>query len=249
MQQTSRAAENLRRVRYKVAVMSGKGGVGKTTVAANLAALLAARGLGVGLLDADIDCPNIGKILGITETFGMNGQQLRPVEKFGIKLASMSFFGAPEGQPTIWRGPLIHKAILQLLGMTEWGLLDFLITDMPPGTHDAALTIMQFVPVDGIVIVTTPQELSIQDAVKSANVARQFGKPFGIVENMAGDVFGTGAEKTAKQLGAPFLGSIPLAKEIRESCDEHVPIVLTDENIRKDFEEIEKNLREKVLGK
>lgn len=247
-QQADRAAESLKRIKHKVAVMSGKGGVGKTTVAVNLAALLAAKGYAVGLLDADIDCPNVGKILGIAEAFEMKGQQLKPVEKFGVKIASMSFFGAPEDQPTIWRGPLIHKAILQLLGMTEWGLLDFLITDMPPGTHDATLTVMQFVPVDGIVIVTTPQEMSLMDAVKSANVARQFGKRFGIVENMAGEIFGKGADKVAKQLNAPFLGSLPLSKEIRESCDRHEPVVLSNERIRKEFERIEKNLREKVLG-
>ncbi len=247
-QQTDRTSENLQRVRYKIAVMSGKGGVGKTTVAVNLAALLAVKGYKVGLLDADIDCPNVGKILGINEIFEMKGQQLKPVEKFGMKISSMSFFGAPEGQPTIWRGPLIHKAIMQLAGMTEWGLLDFLIIDLAPGTHDATLTVMQFVPIDGIVIVTTPQELSIQDAIKSANVARQFGKRFGIAENMAGEIFGTGTEKAAKETGALFLGSIGLEKKIRESCDNHVPIVLTDEKIRKEFEKIEKNMREKVLG-
>ncbi|MBI4245203.1 MAG: Mrp/NBP35 family ATP-binding protein [Planctomycetes bacterium] len=248
-QQTDRMKENISRVRYKIAVMSGKGGVGKTTVAVNLAALFAAKGYKVGLLDADIDCPNIGKILGINETFQFtDSKRLIPIEKYDIKIASMSFFGQPEDTPHIFRGPIIHSAIMQMLEMTEWGLLDFLIIDMPPGTSDAALTIMQFVPLDGIVIVTTPQELSLQDATRSANVAKQFGKRFGIVENMAGDVFGKGADKIARQLDAPFLGSLPLSKEIRESCDKHMPIVLASEKIRKEFEKIVENLKKKVLG-
>ncbi len=247
-QQVDNVSENLQRIRYKVAVLSGKGGVGKTTIAVNIAALLAARGYKVGLLDADIDCPNVGKILGIAETFEIqDNKKLAPIEKFGIKIASMSFFGQPEDAPHIFRGPIIHSSILQLLSMTEWGLLDFLITDMPPGTSDATLTLMQFVPLDGIIIVTTPQELSLTDAIKSANVARQFGKRFGIAENMAGDVFGKGDDKIAKKLGAPFLGSVPLSKDIRESCDEHTPIVLTNEKIRKEFERIVENLRKRVL--
>jgi len=248
-QQTDKVSENLRRVKHKIAVLSGKGGVGKTTIAVNLAALLAAKGYKVGLLDADVDCPNIGKILGIEETFEMTEQKrLKPVEKYEIKIASMSFFGQPSGAPIIFRGPMIHSAIMQMLEMTEWGVLDFLIIDMPPGTSDAALTVMQFVPLDGIVIVTTPQELSLEDAVRSANMAKQFGKRFGIVENMAGEIFGKGADKTARKLAVPFLGSIPLSREIRESCDSHVPIVLKDEKTAKEFEKIANNLKTKVLG-
>ena len=175
-------------------------------------------------------------------------KRLKPVEKYEIKIASMSFFGQPSGAPIIFRGPMIHSAIMQMLEMTEWGVLDFLIIDMPPGTSDAALTVMQFVPLDGIVIVTTPQELSLEDAVRSANMAKQFGKRFGIVENMAGEIFGKGADKTARKLAVPFLGSIPLSREIRESCDSHVPIVLKDEKTAKEFEKIANNLKTKVLG-
>lgn len=239
--------KKLGRIKHKIAILSGKGGVGKTVVAVNLAALLAQK-YKVGLLDADIDCPNIGKILGVEDRFlPLRDKKLKPLEKYGIKIASMAFFGEDEGMPAVWRGPIIHKAILQLLELVEWEVLDFLIIDMPPGTSDAALTVMQDLSIDAAVVVTTPQELALQDAIKSANLVRKFNKPFGIVENMVGDIFGSGSERIAQLLSAPFLGSLPLSKKIKESCDNHEPVVFQDKEMRKIFEEIVERMRKNVL--
>src|SRR3989338_856182 len=197
---------NLDQIKHKIAVLSGKGGVGKTTVAVNMAALLAKKGYKVGLLDSDIDCPNVGKMLGIEEIFRIDEGMLVPMEKYGMKILSMAFFQSDD-KPTIWRGPLIHSAIMQLIEKSDIGVLDYLIIDMAPGTHDSTLTVFQFLDVSSAVVVTTPQPLAIMDAKKSALAARHFGKPAGIVENMTGDMFGAGGGMVlAKELGAPFLG-------------------------------------------
>lgn len=242
--------KNLSKIKYRIAVLSGKGGVGKTTVSVNIACMLARQGAKVAVLDADIDCPNIGKILGVTEKFKLKDNKLIPVQKFGIKLASMDFFDKSEGAPTIWRGPLIHGSILQLLELADFGDVEYLIIDMPPGTSDAALTVMQSLPIDYMIIVTTPQELSLNDAAKSANMAKQFGKKTAIIENMSGEIFGTGGgEQLAKKLDVPFLGSIELSKYVRKACDEHMPIVLSNEKFKRNFEAIVERLRKEVLGK
>lgn len=198
----------------RIAVLSGKGGVGKTTVAVNIATMLAKQGQRVGLLDADIDCPNVPEVLGIDEKIQLSEDGLfRPPEKNDVKVSSMALF-EQEG-PTMWRGPLIHKAIMQLLEKTDWGDLDYLVIDMPPGTSDAALTIMQFVGIDAVVIVTTSQKLAVKDAEKSAKMAMQFHLPTGVVENMAGDVFGQGGgEKIAEQLSIPLLGKVNLDRKV-----------------------------------
>ena len=240
-QREERMKEKLSGVRHRIAVMSGKGGVGKSTTAVNIACMLAKRHK-VGLLDADIDCPNIVNLMGIEEKFDNSYQ---PAEKYGVKVSSMSLIEMESG-PTMWRGPLIHSAIMQLLELTEWGTLDYLIIDMPPGTSDAALTVMQFVGINAAVIVTTSQDLSMMDAAKSAKMALGFYKPVGIVENMSGEVFGSGGGETlASELSIPFLGRVELSKQMRESCDRGVPAVMNNINV-KNFEVIVNNI-EKML--
>ncbi len=243
-QRADRTRENLSHIRHKIAVMSGKGGVGKTTVAVNLACMLAKR-YSVGLLDADIDCPNVAQLMGIEEKFRPGENGFLPAEKYGVKISSMSLIES-EG-PALWRGPLIHSAIIQLSEMTEWGVLDYLIIDMPPGTSDASLTVMQFLGIDAAAIVTTSQSSSMADATKSAKMALGFMKPTGIVENMSGDVFGTGGGKTlADELSIPFLGRIELTKQIRECCDRGVPAVINNVNV-KNFEVIVSNIERHLL--
>jgi ATP-binding protein involved in chromosome partitioning len=238
--------ENLLKIRHKIAIMSGKGGVGKTTIAVNLACTLAKKGRSVGLLDADIDCPNITNLFDIEEKFGKTPSGLIPVEKYGVKISSMSLIEMDSG-PVMWRGPLIHSAIIQLLELTEWGDLDYLILDMPPGTSDASLTVMQFVGIDAAVVVTTSQQLAMMDATKSAKMALGFYKPVGIVENMSGEVFGSGAGETiANELSIPFLGRIDLSKQMRECCDRGIPAVMNNV-CAKNFEIITNNMEKYLL--
>lgn len=244
-QRAAKMAEKISGIKYKIAVMSGKGGVGKTTITANIACMLAKKGKAVGVLDADIDCPNIGNLLGFEEKFQNSGNSLIPPEKYGVKLSAMSLFDA-EG-PTMWRGPLIHSAIIQLLEMTDWGSIDYLLIDMPPGTSDASLTVMQFIGVDAVIVVTTSQELAMMDATKSAKMVMGFYKPVGIIENMSGEVFGSGGgQQLAEELSLPFLGSVELSKKMRECCDRGVPAVLNGTNV-KNFEVIVSNIEKHLL--
>ncbi len=240
-EQFNKLKANLDRIKYKIAVLSGKGGVGKTTIAVNMAALLAKKGYKVGLMDADIDCPNVGKMLGIEENFRIEDGRLMPVEKYGMKVLSMAFFQSGD-TPTIWRGPLIHSAIMQLMEKSDMGDIDYLIIDMAPGTHDSTLTVFQFLDVSAVVVVTTPQPLAIMDAKKSALAARHFGKHVGIVENMEGDMFGMDrGMELAKELGVPFLGSVPMSKEM--ASENPIPAVLRSEKIKAMFEEIVGNMK------
>lgn len=230
---------NLRGIRYKIAVMSGKGGVGKTTVAINIAASLS-KDNRVSILDADVDCPNVNKFLGIRERFSAKGDRIIPVERFGMKIVSFASFQEREDQPIIWRGPLLSNALMQVLGQVEWGDLDYLIVDLPPGTSDAPLTIMQMLKPDGMVIVTNPQDVALTDARRSVNMARKMGVPvLGIIENMAGDVFGRGgAERAARDLGIPFLGRIELDAVISRSAERGEPLALERHKIAEDFRKI-----------
>ncbi|WP_288971804.1 Mrp/NBP35 family ATP-binding protein, partial [uncultured Mesorhizobium sp.] len=222
-----------------IAVASGKGGVGKSTTAANLALGLAANGLKVGVLDADIYGPSMPKLLGIhgkPET--VDGKILKPKENYGLKVMSMGFL-VDEETPMIWRGPMVMSALTQMLREVEWGPLDVLVVDMPPGTGDAQLTMAQQVPLAGAVIVSTPQDLALIDARKGLNMFRKVDVPLlGIVENMSYfiapdtgkryDIFGHGgAQKEAERLGVPFLGAVPLEMGIRESSDAGTPVVAT----------------------
>jgi len=216
----------------KIAVMSGKGGVGKTTVAVNLAACLA-RDSAVGLFDADVDCPNINKFLGINGRFSIRDGKIEPVDRFGIKVISPASLQERATDPIIWRGPMLSNAIIELLDKTEWGNLDYLIIDLPPGTSDVPLTVMQSLKPDWVIIVTTPQDVSVTDAEKAANMAKELDIPvLGVIENMSGDIFGEGGGKrAAKELGVNFLGRIGLDRKISASCEHGKPAVLEDSNL------------------
>lgn len=225
-----------------VAVASGKGGVGKSTTAVNIALGLAAGGKKVGLLDADIYGPSMPRMLGISGRPDTNdGKTLEPMENYGLKVMSMGFL-VDEDTPMIWRGPMVQSALEQMMRDVNWGELDVLIVDMPPGTGDAQLTMAQRVPLTGAVIVSTPQDIALLDARKGLNMFRKVDVPvLGIVENMSyfvcphchgqTDIFGHGgARDTAAELGIDFLGEIPLHLDIRETSDAGHPIVVSSPN-------------------
>jgi ATP-binding protein involved in chromosome partitioning len=222
-----------------IAVASGKGGVGKSTTAVNLALALRELGLKVGILDADIYGPSMPKLLAIRErpqTIG--GNRLRPIERFGVPVMSIGFL-IEEETPMIWRGPMVMSALTQMLREVEWGALDVMVVDMPPGTGDAQLTMAQQVPLKGAVIVSTPQDLALIDARRGIAMFRRVNVPvLGIVENMStficpqcgarSDIFGHGgARREAERLGVPFLGEVPLDIAIREKSDAGSPVVAT----------------------
>ena len=222
-----------------IAVASGKGGVGKSTTAVNLALALRELGLKVGILDADIYGPSMPKLLAIRErpqTIG--GNRLRPIERFGMPVMSIGFL-IEEETPMIWRGPMVMSALTQMLREVEWGALDVMVVDMPPGTGDAQLTMAQQVPLKGAVIVSTPQDLALIDARRGIAMFRRVNVPvLGIVENMStfvcpqcgtrSDIFGHGgARREAERLGVPFLGEVPLDIAIREKSDSGSPVVAT----------------------
>ena len=237
-EQTERIKENLSKIKNKIAIISGKGGVGKTTLAVNLSALLAFK-YKTGLLDADIDCPNVNKALGIKEMLRAENERIIPIEKYGIKVISMASIASPD-QPIIFRGPRLTMAVRQFLELTEWGDLDYLIIDLPPGTGDIPLTVMQLIDLKGVIIVTTPQDIAVGDARRVVNMTRELKVPvFGIVENMSGEMFGIGGgEVAAKELKVPFLGRLDLNKKIREYTDKGIPAVLEDEKTRENFKKI-----------
>ena len=222
-----------------IAVASGKGGVGKSTVAVNLAVALAQTGAKVGLLDADIYGPSIPIMMGVHERPTSDGKKLFPIERHGVKMMSIGFI-VPEDTAVIWRGPMVMRAVEQLLYDVDWGVLDYLVVDLPPGTGDAQLTLAQKVPVTGAVIVTTPQDVALIDAGKGVNMFQELKVPIlGIVENMSyfvcphcegrTDLFSHGGGlKVAEKLGVPFLGEIPLSADVRESGDLGTPIVEAD---------------------
>ncbi len=230
-------------VKNILAISSGKGGVGKSTIAVNVAVALAQMGAKVGLLDADIYGPNDPTMLGLTDaqvmvTKGPQGDILEPAFNHGVKLVSMAFL-IDKDQPVIWRGPMLNGIIRQFLYQVNWGELDYLIVDMPPGTGDAQLTMAQAVPMAGAIIVTTPQTVALLDARKGLKMFQQLGvSVLGIVENMSYfvppdmpdkqyDIFGSGGgEKTAAELGVPLLGRVPLEIPVREGGDGGVPIVV-----------------------
>jgi ATP-binding protein involved in chromosome partitioning len=220
-----------------IAVASGKGGVGKSTVAANLALGLQALGLRIGVLDADIYGPSMPRLLGLRgRPEPLGGRTLKPLERYGLKVMSIGFL-VEEETPMIWRGPMVQSALVQMLREVAWGELDVLVVDMPPGTGDAQLTMAQQVPLAGAVIVSTPQDLSLIDARKGLAMFQRVDVPvLGIVENMSyflcphcgerTDIFGHGgAEHEATRIGVPFLGAVPLHMKIREFSDEGTPVV------------------------
>lgn len=223
-------------VKHIVAVASGKGGVGKSTVAANLAVALAASGAKVGLIDADIYGPNIPMMLGVRKPPEQQNGKLLPAESHGLKLISMSFF-VPEDTAIVWRGPMVHNAIQQFFRDVIWGPLDYLLIDLPPGTGDAQLSISQLVTLAGVITVTTPQEVALHDVRKGMSMFQKVNVPLlGIIENMSyyicrhcgerEDIFSHGGgRQAAEKLGVPFLGAIPIDSAIRIGGDEGMPIV------------------------
>jgi ATP-binding protein involved in chromosome partitioning len=225
-----------------IAVGSGKGGVGKTTLSVNLAVALAKMGHKVGLLDADVYGPNVPLMLGVNAQPKMAGEnRIEPLQAYGLKVISVGFLN-PGDKPIIWRGPMLHQIMKQFLGQVEWGHLDYMIIDLPPGTGDIALSLVQSVPLTGAVVVSTPSDVSLQDARKAIEMFRQMKVDLvGVVENMSFftcphcnheiDIFSRGgAETMATRLGIPFLGSIELDPEVRKSGDGGKPVVLEGEN-------------------
>ena len=228
-------------VRNLIAVGSGKGGVGKTTVAVNLAVALAKLGHKVGLLDADVYGPNVPLMMGINQTPMAQGERIQPLRNFGVKLMSMGFLN-PGDKPLIWRGPMLHSVIQQFLRGVDWGELDYLVIDLPPGTGDVQLTLIQTAPITGAIVVTTPSAVSLEDARKAIHMFSQVRvEILGIVENMSYlivpgtnqklDVFGSGAGKrTAESMGVNFLGEIALDPEVRIGGDTGQPVAMRDES-------------------
>ena len=236
-QQKREITDRLSHIKTKIGVYSGKGGVGKTTVAVNLAVALAQKGYRVGLMDADIDCPNATKVIAATEPPAHEEGKFIPPEAFGVKVMSMAFFQQNEEEAIIWRGPMVHNAISQFLEITDWGELDFLVVDLPPGTSDAPLTVMQTLSLDGFIVVTTPQALAKLDAKRSVNMIRKMNvNILGVVENMSGDMFGSGAgEELAKETGTPFLGRLELRREYRDVTR---PTVLVSKKVSQEYDQI-----------
>jgi ATP-binding protein involved in chromosome partitioning len=258
----SRSIPGVPGVEAVIAVASGKGGVGKSTTAVNLALGLRDLGMRVGVLDADIYGPSMPRLLAIKgkpETIG--GRMLRPIDSYGLKVMSIGFL-VEEETPMIWRGPMVMTAITQMLREVEWGTLDIMVVDMPPGTGDAQLTLAQQVPLAGAVIVSTPQDLALIDARRGIAMFRRVDVPvLGIVENMSyflcphcgerSDPFGHGGAKAeAERLSVPFLGEVPLEIEIRETSDAGLPIVATkpDSAHAKIYRDIAARVRDQMAG-
>lgn len=222
-----------------VAIGSGKGGVGKTTVSVNLAIGLAKLGKRVGLLDADVYGPNVPLMMGTRESPTGHAERIHPVEKFGVKIMSMGFL-SPGDKPLVWRGPMLHNVIQQFLRNVEWGELDYLLIDLPPGTGDVALSLIQTAAISGAVVVTTPSDVSLEDARKAVNMFQQVKVPvLGMVENMSYliapgsgeriDVFGQGGGKrTAEAMQIPYLGELALDPEVRIGGDSGAPVTSRD---------------------
>jgi ATP-binding protein involved in chromosome partitioning len=234
---TTQAPQMLPGVKNIIAVASGKGGVGKSTISVNLAVALAKAGASVGLLDADITGPNIPMMIGAEgQPVASATGKISPIEAHGVKVISIQFF-LPEGQPVVWRGPLVGGAIQQFLRDVDWGDLDYLVVDLPPGTSDAQLTLAQSVPLTGAVLVTTPQQVALSDVAKALAMFRRVSVPIlGLVENMSGfvcahcgevtDIFGRGGgEAYAAESGIDFLGAVPLDITLRQGADVGVPAV------------------------
>lgn len=245
-------------IRNAIAIGSGKGGVGKSTVSVNIAVALAQSGTRVGLMDADIYGPNIPTMLGVEKLPAPNGPKLIPAEAHGVKMVSMGLL-VKAGQPLIWRGPMLNSAIRQFLSDVEWGELDYLIIDLPPGTGDAALSLAQALPLSGAVIVTLPQMVSLEDASRGLNMFKQLEVPIlGVVENMSYldlpdgsrmELFGSGGgEALAKASNETFLGQIPIDQNVRVGGDAGKPIVAThpDSVAAKAFLEIAQNIAAKA---
>ena len=256
-EEEKRIEETVTKIKHRIAVFSGKGGVGKTTVSVNLAFCFQNKGFSSGILDADITGPNAAKMLGIKDELIILNQSIIPFEKNGVKMVSIAGLIQP-GQPVIWRGPLRSKLINQFLADVAWGKLDFLIADLPPGTGDEILTISQKMKPDYAVIVTTPQEVSVIDAERAINMAKKLEIPFiGVIENMSGficplcknkiDLFDSGGgKKLAGEYNVQFLGSIPIDIDVRILSDKGESIIYKkpDSEVLNSFKSIANKIQE-----
>ncbi len=233
VQQRAEIKQALSGIKHKIGVYSAKGGVGKTTVAVNLAYALSSLGHSVGLIDADVDCPNVTFFVGLDERMSPE-YPLKPIEHKGVKIVSTAML-VDSRDPIIWRGPIAAKMIADFLKNTEWGRLDYLIIDLPPGTSDVPLSIMQLLNLDGFIIVTTPQHISAINAIRSGIMAKRFGiNLYGIVENMSKGA-PLGAKEVSEALGSSVLGSIKEDAKLSAFADRGKIPVLEDENIKKIF--------------
>lgn len=216
-------------IKNVVAIASGKGGVGKSTIASSLAISLARSGARVGLLDADIYGPNIPTMMGVSKLPDPKNNKLIPAESHSVKIMSMGFLVKP-GQPLIWRGPMLVSAVRQFISDVEWGDLDYLIVDLPPGTGDVPLSLAQALPLSGVVIVTIPQSVSLEDASRGLEMFKTLDVPIlGVIENMRGDIFGEGGgEDMARIAKVPFLGAIPMESTVRIGGDTGEPVVISN---------------------
>jgi ATP-binding protein involved in chromosome partitioning len=253
--------ERMGRIKHKILIASGKGGVGKSTVTVNMAKALRNRGFEVGILDADITGPNIPKLLGIEDQRMSPGPEgLTPGNAQGIKVASMALTLPGKDSAIVWRGPMKMAAIKQFLETVNWGDLDFLLVDLPPGTSDEPISVIQLLlGLDGAIIVTTPQEVSLLDSRKAVNMAKSMKVPvLGIVENMSGlccphcgeviNIFSTGGGKrAAEELGVPFLGAVPIDPEVSALGDKGIPFVEMETKASSSFEEIVKKVLDEVV--
>lgn len=232
-----------------IAVSSGKGGVGKSTVSANIAVALGQDGAAAGLLDADIYGPNIPILMGIDELPPPQRDKIVPARKHGIEVMSMGFL-IPRAEALVWRGPMLHGAISQLFSEVLWSELDYLVVDLPPGTGDAQLSLAQLVPLTGGLIVTAPQKISVSDALRGVNAFNRLKVPvLGVLENMSGEMFGTGGGKiVAEELSVDYLGSIPLDAGVARSAETGVPIVIAepDGEIAKSYRTLARVLAGKI---
>ncbi|BDZ67167.1 Mrp/NBP35 family ATP-binding protein [Methanobacterium ferruginis] len=240
MQQDIEIVKRMSKIKHKIAIMSGKGGVGKSTIAVNIAAAFARKGYKVGIMDADVHGPNVPRMFGLEgQNLDFNENGIVPIETgSGIKVMSVGFLLSSQEVPVIWRGPAKTGAIKQLLSEVIWDDLDLLVIDNPPGTGDVPLTILQTIPLDGVVLVTTPQSVVQEDVIKSVNLVKNLNIPLiGVIENMSGficphckteiPVFGKGnGAKMAEEMNVPFLGMLPLDMETVEASDIGSPIVL-----------------------
>jgi Mrp family chromosome partitioning ATPase len=266
-ERTKNIQKNMKKIKHKIVVISGKGGVGKTTVAINLAMSLASIGLRVGILDVDITGPNVIKMLGISPELkprvDSDAKKFYPINgPLKLKVMSMAFLTLTPDDPVIWRGPMKMSVVRQFLGDAEWGELDYLICDLPPGTSDETLDILQLIPDENVVIVTTPQEVALMDARKSIKMSMVMErKILGIIENMSGfncphcgeyiDLYPPGgAEKASKDFNIPLLGKIPFETEVSQQGDQGLPFILKypESKSAKAFKETVKKIRE-VLEK
>ncbi len=234
IRQKERIKQKLSSIKHKIGVYSAKGGVGKTTIAVNIAYALSSKGFKVGLLDADIDCPNMALFLGIEEHSNQSGTIL-PMEKHGVKVVSTAMFADSATQPIIWRGPIINKMLGEFFENTAWGDLDYLVIDLPPGTSDAPLTIMQLLDLDGILLVTTPQRIASINTVRSGKMAKKLSVAvLGVIENMS-DGSGSAAKAVAEAVGCDVLGIIKNDQRFSNFSDEGKVPVLEDNEIKEEF--------------